>query len=42
MQDAWNRFVFTICLEDYAFKLNEKKLWLAARFAAGGAAGVVG
>ena len=34
-KDMWDRFVFTIKLEDYAFKLHERVLWLVARFRAG-------
>jgi hypothetical protein len=31
----WDRFVFTIRLEDYIHKLHEKVLWLVARFSTG-------
>ena len=29
---SWDRFAFTIRLEDYAHKLNERVLWIVARF----------
>jgi hypothetical protein len=32
----WDRFAFMIHLKDRAFKLHQRVLWLAARFAAGG------
>lgn len=38
---AYDRFSFTLRLEDYAFRLNERVLWLVVRYTAGagGAAG---
>jgi hypothetical protein len=34
-KDMWDRFAFTIKLEDYAQKLHERVLWLVARFSTG-------
>jgi len=34
--DMWDRFAFTIRLEGYAFKLQERVMWLVARYATAG------